>query len=149
MLYNMRSEPNRIVVHYKDGKLLKGYALDFSPVKEMFHLTSAQERDEGEVYEISIDALKAIFFVKTLEGNKDYIEKKRFEDIGSVSRGLKIEIRFKDGEVIRGTSLVYSEERAGFFMIPVDPESNNIRIFVLSNALRDVKTGSAAMGEGS
>ena len=148
MLHKMRSEPNRIVVHYKDGKLLKGYTLDFSPIKEIFHLTSAQERDEEQVYEISIDALKAIFFVKTLEGNKDYIEKKRFDDIGSISRGLKIEVRFRDGEVIRGTSLVYSKERTGFFMIPVDPESNNERIFVLANALRDVKTGGAAVGEG-
>lgn len=139
------TERNRVVVHFKDGRLFKGYTHDFTPVKEIFHLASEQEEDKGDIYEIKVADLKAIFFVKTLEGKKDYDEKRRFEEVDTSGlRGVKIRVEFYDGEVIRGISLGYGKNRKGFFIIPVDPQSNNERIYVLSDALRDVKVGSAA-----
>jgi hypothetical protein len=86
-----------------------------------------------------------VFFVKSLKGNKDYIEKKRFSDVDAVGlRGLKVRVEFPDGEVIRGTSFGYSRARKGFFVIPVDPGSNNERIYVVTNRLRDVRVGAEA-----
>ena len=134
-----------VVVHFKDGRLLKGFTRDFTPTKIMFHLTSEQNKDRGSEYEISLSDLKAIFFVKTLEGNKDYAEKKRFEEVDTSGlKGLKIRVEFTDGEIIRGISLGYSKSTKGFFVIPVDPESNNERIYVNADSLRDVKVGAAA-----
>ena len=136
---------NLIVARFKDGKLLKGYTLDFSPVKEMFHLISEAEEDKGTTHEVSVQTLKAIFFVKKLGGNKEYREKKKFEEVDSSHlRGLMIRVEFEDGEVIRGKSMVYSSNRQGFFVFPVDPESNNERIYVVSSAVHDVQTGSGA-----
>jgi hypothetical protein len=134
-----------VVVHFKDGRLLKGFTRDFTPTKTSFHLTSEQDRDRGSEYEIELADLKAIFFVKTLEGNKDYAEKKRFEEVDTSGlKGLKIRVEFDDGEVIRGISLGYSKSSKGFFVIPVDPESNNERIYVNSESLRNIKVGAAA-----
>jgi hypothetical protein len=62
----------------------------------------------------------------------------------SALRGLKIKLEFSDGEVIRGFSLGFSKERKGFYITPIDPQSNNERIYVIADALRDVKIGSAA-----
>lgn len=140
-----KSERNRVVVRFKDGRLLRGYTHDFTPVKETFHLTSEEEKDKGNIYDIKTTDLKAIFFVKTLEGKKGYPEKKRFDDVDSSGlRGLKIKIEFHDGEIISGTSHGYSRNRKGFFVTPVDPQSNNDRIYVLTDAVRDVKVGSNA-----
>jgi hypothetical protein len=134
-----------VVGHFKDGRLLKGFTRDFTPTKTSFHLTSEQDRDRGSEYEIELADLKAIFFVKTLEGNKDYAEKKRFEEVDTSGlKGLKIRVEFDDGEVIRGISLGYSKSSKGFFVIPVDPESNNERIYVNSESLRNIKVGAAA-----
>lgn len=140
-----KAERNRIVVHFKNGKIMKGFTHDFAPPKETFHLTSELESDKGHVYEINCPELKAVFFVKTLEGNKDYIEKKKFEEVdASKLRGLKIKVEFHDREVIRGISLGYSKTRKGFFIIPVDSEGNNERVYVIASAVKDVKLGSAA-----
>ena len=100
----------------------------------------------GESFkEILEQDLKAVFFVKTLEGNKAYHERKKFKDMDSTRlRGLKIKVKFTDGEVMRGTTLGYNKAKKGFFITPVDPRENNDRIYVVADALRDVATGSAA-----
>lgn len=136
---------NRIVLHFKDNSLLKGYTHDFTPLREKFHLISEEGSDKGNVYEVNCSDLKAVFFVKSLKGNKDYTEKKRFSDVDAVGlRGLKVKVEFPDGEVIRGTSFGYSRARKGFFVIPVDPSSNNERIYVVANRLRNVRVGAEA-----
>ncbi|KPJ48944.1 hypothetical protein AMJ40_06600 [candidate division TA06 bacterium DG_26] len=137
-------ERNRVVVHFRKGKLLKGYTHDFTPAKDVFHLTSEQAEDRGKIHEVHIDDLKAVFFVKTLEGNKDYVETKRFEEGTGTAQGLKIKLEFFDGEIMSGTSLGYNPNRKGFFVIPVDPQSNNDRIYVVRSALRDIRLGKDA-----
>ena len=142
----MEKKRNLVVVHYKDGKLLKGYTYDFTALADVFHLTSEQEEDRGTVYDVNVTDLKAVFFVKTLDGSLDYKEKKKFEEVDtSRHRGLKIKIVFKDGEVVRGMSLGYSKGRKGFFLIPVDPDGNNERIWVVVDAVQEIRVGSAAI----
>lgn len=141
----MESKRNLVVVHYKDGRLLKGYTRDFSPVRDSFHLTSELEDDKGKMYTVWLAELKAVFFVKTLHGSPEYKEKKRFEEVDtSKHRGLKMKLLFNDGETVRGISLGYSKERKGFFLIPVDPKSNNERIWVVADSVREVVVGGAA-----
>jgi hypothetical protein len=136
---------NKVVAHFADGRLLKGYTHDFTPARDTFHLTSQLEEDFGTTYEVKLSDLKAVFFVRTFKGNLGYREKKRYEDVDtSRLRGMRIRIEFKDGEVIRGISLSYSRARKGFFVIPVDPNSNNERIYVITTAVRDVKLAAAA-----
>ncbi len=145
MLNQKISERNRIVARYQDGRIIKGYTHDFSPAKETFHLTVVKEGVEGEVIEINTTELKAIFFVKSFEGKKDYNEKKQFNEVDiSNLRGMKIKVEFNDGEIIRGVSLGYSKQRKGFFIVPLDPESNNERIYVIARSVKDVKLGSLA-----
>ncbi|MFZ3063116.1 MAG: hypothetical protein WA148_05180, partial [Actinomycetota bacterium] len=84
---------------------------------------------------VNISDLKAVFFVKSLEGFPEYKEKKEFTE---TAPGRKIKVEFLDGEVIAGTTTGYSQERQGFFLFPVDPESNNLRIYVVSAAVKKV-----------
>ena len=136
---------NRIVLHFQDKRLLKGYTHDFTPLKEKFHLISELEPDKGDIHEIQCADLKAVFFVKSFDGNREYAEKKSFDDVDAAGlRGLKVKVEFPDGEVIRGTSFGYSKNRKGFFIVPLDPDSNNERIYVVTNILRDVKIGAEA-----
>jgi hypothetical protein len=136
---------NRIVLHFEDNRVLKGYTDDFTPLRDKFHLIAESGPDKDNVYEVQCSDLKAIFFVKSHEGNKDYIEKKDFSDVDVVAlRGLKVKVEFPDGEVIRGTSFGYSRNRKGFFVVPVDPESNNERIYVVADKLRAVRVGAEA-----
>lgn len=136
--------PDKVVLRYKDGDLLKGYLRGFSDTARSLSL----ETLEGRATDVKIDALKAIFFVRTFEGNRNHKEKKSFED--EHSRGTKVYVRFTDGESIIGYRLdkpsrkkgffLTSDfgEKTGFFIMPVDEDSNNLRVFVFYHALKDV-----------
>jgi hypothetical protein len=130
---------NKVVVRFRDGRLIKGFTHDFNPNREIFHVTEAQEG--GNVIEISTSLLKAVFFVKTFEGNKNHRSTDDFtvESLKNVP-GLKVKIAFSDGEVMYGTTHGYAPERKGFFIFPADKESNNERVFVIVESTDKVET---------
>ncbi len=131
--------PNKVVVHYLDGNVERGYTTDFQPNKEIFHLI-VEDNGEKSIL-VKIINLKAVFFVKNLKGlNKTRVKAKRsFEEIKDKKMiGRKVKVEFTDGEVLFGITLGYSANRRGFFFTPIDPESNNERIFAIINAVKDI-----------
>jgi hypothetical protein len=131
---------NQVVVHFDDGRLLKGYTHDFFPEKATFHVSQSSAGAAGAVQEIRVADCKAIFFVRSPAGDVQYAEKKRFEEVSAKGHsGIRIKVEFRDGEIIRGISMGYNKTRKGFFIVPVDPMSNNERIYVVAaNVARTV-----------
>ena len=123
---------NRVVARFVDGRPMKGTTSNFSPVRAKFHLNTAG----GKIVEIQLAQLKAVFFVKSLEGNKTYREKKAFD--GAKGFGRKVRCEFRDGEVLTGFTQSYDPTKIGFFITPVDPASNNERIFVVAGSTKRV-----------
>ncbi len=124
-------EQVKVVIRFADGKIVKGYTNDFFPKKPAFHVGSGPS-DKG--IQVSVQDLKAVFFVRDFEGNPDYDESMAFPEGRSV-QGRKVQVTFKDGETLTGAVLGYDPNRPGFFMIPPDERSNNLRIFVVSAAV--------------
>ena len=122
---------NKIVIQYKNGTLSKGKTNDFFPNKKEFHLNTIS----GENNIVSVEDLKAIFFVKSFEGNKDRKDNYNDEVAGG---GRKVKVSFVDGETIIGYTLGYSPDRQGFYLNPADLDNNNERIFVLNSATQDI-----------
>jgi len=123
--------PNKVVIKFKDGTVMKGSTTDFLPNKACFHLNSQNETVET----IEVEALKALFFVKDVEGNKDYNE--TYQDVIQ-GGGKRVQVEFNDGETVVGYVLGYSPDRQGFNMTPADLNSNNERIFVVASATKSV-----------
>ncbi len=131
-------EPIKVVARYTNGTVVKGFTQDFSPNKDRFHLIPVGKRSGGTI-EVYVNRLKAIFVVRDFIGNTQYKERKAF-DKGENSSGLKLEVTFKDGEVMVGSTLLsYDPKRQGFFIVPADPMGNNTRIFVVSSAVKSVR----------
>jgi hypothetical protein len=118
---------NKVVVRFRDGRLVKGFTHDAG--------------DGGKVVEVSTSLLKAVFFVKTFEGNKNHRGTDDFtvESLKNVP-GMKVKITFSDGEVMYGSTHGYAPERKGFFIFPADKESNNERAFVIVASTDKVET---------
>jgi hypothetical protein len=131
------TERNKVIVRYTNGTLIKGHTQDFFPSKDRFHLFPADKPQEQGV-EIILRDLKAIFFVRDFEGDPQYAERKKFNG-GEKPPGKKIDIMFSDGEVMVGSTLGYDSKRSGFFILPVDPRSNNLRVFVITTAVKRVR----------
>lgn len=126
----------KVVAHFLDGHLIKGTTHDFSPEKEHFHLVP-EASDRSRAVEVILASLKAVFFVKTFKGNRYQVDSKDFRLAGD--RGRAVRIRFKDREEIAALAPGSSVGRAGFFVVPIDPRSNNQRIFVLHAAVETVE----------
>ncbi len=124
-------DQNKVVVQFKDGNIMKGNTSDFFPNKTQFHLTTLN----GEMENIDVEQLKAVFFVKESEGNESHSDKYDDEIAGG---GRKINVEFLDTEVVIGYTLSYSPDRHGFFMTPADLKGNNKRIFVVKSATKNV-----------
>ncbi len=127
---------HKVVVRYKSGVVAKGTTSDFAPNRTAFTLSHVPPAAGGPV-KIGIDELKAIFFVHSFNGNRDYREQKLRIPEGTIGR--RYLLTFTDGETMRGTALGVNLSRYGFLLFPSDPGSNNKRIFVLHSAVKELR----------
>jgi hypothetical protein len=135
-------ERQRIILRCLDGRLIRGYIGGFSVTDELVSL----EDEFLQKRKYRVDELKAIFFVRTFEGNRGHSEQKTFRD--PVSLGKRVFVKFKDGESMTGYIeggvpwekgfFLEPKKGPGFFLVPVDSESNNIKVFVVATSVWDV-----------
>ena len=131
-------EPTKVVVRYANGTVARGFIQNFSPNKDFFYLTPADNLS-GRPIQVSVKRLKAVFVVRDFYGNPQF-EERKFCMEGENPSGLKLEVTFTDGEVMVGsTVLTYDPKRPGNFIVPADPNSNNLRVFVVSSAVKTVR----------
>jgi hypothetical protein len=131
-------EPTKVVVRYANGTIAKGFIQNFFPNKDFFYLAPADNSSGPPIY-VSVKRLKAVFVVRDFHGNPQF-EERSFYMEGENPPGLKLEVRFADGEVMVGSTVLnYDPKRQGNFIIPADPNSNNLRVFVVSSAVKSVR----------
>lgn len=131
-------KPAKIVVRFSDGQIKKGYCKDFFPNKPVFHLIRSNAGGSQKLEEIRVADLKALFFVKSFAGNPDYKERQEFAET-DYPKGKKVEVAFADGEMFQGSVLGYNPKETGFFLFPVDPKSNNMKVFVVNTSVKNVR----------
>jgi hypothetical protein len=124
--------PGRVVVRFVDGRVLKGFA-NFDPAEPRLQLVPHDDPD-AEGLEVAVQDLKAVFFVRTFEGDPRYDESKDlYQDRPLDTR--KVSVRFRDGEELVGHTRQLDRHRAGLFFTPLDPRSNNLRVFAVFDAV--------------
>ncbi len=135
---------NLVVARFRDGRILKGITHDFGPQKKAFHVIPVgadSKTQNAKISEVSFTDLKAVFFVKSLLGKKDHPPPKGTLDEKGIATGsTKVKITFYDGEILVGTTHGYNPNREGFFVFPVEKDSNNLRVFIVSGAVKEIET---------
>ena len=125
-----------VVAHFRDGRVLKGTTQDFGPLKTVFHLFVVDDPG-AKPLTVPVGSLKAAFFVKSAEGNPSRHDQYDFD--ATLGQGRRVRVTFADGEVVDGFTIGYAKDKQGFFVTPADPDSNNVRIFVVAAATRKVE----------
>lgn len=138
---------DRVVVHLRSGKLWKGYLIRFSP-KDGSVAVRLESESTGKPSEARFSDLKAIYYVRSLTGDRRSTRKRYFQK--SPRRGDRVMVRFKDGEILCG----YTGEKFpwkkgflaaadpgsnGFSIFPADPQDNNLKIFISNEAVEDIR----------
>jgi hypothetical protein len=118
---------NKVVARYANGTVVKGTSMNVDPTKPVIHVRTS----DGPTSEVALADLKALFFVKSLEGNAAHDEAMSAAPADPRARGSHlIEMRFHDGERLVAFANRFPPVGAFFFVVPVDSGSNNIRILV-------------------
>ncbi len=132
-----QTEPIKVVARYVRGRIVKGLTYDFFSNKDRFHVTPA-EGPGGKPVEVIINDLKAVFVVRDFNGDPGYIERKEYSK-DDTPYGVPLGVTFNDGEIMVGSSMGFDPRRDGFFITPADLKSNNLRVFVVTSAVKRIR----------
>ena len=64
---------SKLVVHYVDGRLIRGWSPDLFPNKPTFHVT---DWETNESCEVQLADLKGVFYVKTYNGTPERLHRR-------------------------------------------------------------------------
>jgi hypothetical protein len=141
------SEAYRIVVRY-ENHAVRGLAEphELGSIEQLlrndpiYPLDSIRLKllDSDTVEDVPTRDAKAVFFVKTFDGDLRH-RALHFHEHAPIVQGLWVRVYFYDGEMIEG---IISNTRdfvleSGFFLRPTDPNGNNTLVYVLKGGLKD------------
>jgi hypothetical protein len=130
-----------VVAHYRDGRVVKGTSLDLDPGRPVCHVAM----DFGPLVKVALKELKALYVVRTLAGDRRRSDRQEVEPDDLRRRGAHaVEVTFADGEQLVGLTLHHPIAGEHFFLLPADPESNNVRILVNRGAVSAIREVSGA-----
>ncbi len=137
----------QVVIRYEDHAV-RGFAesSDLGSIEQLLRNEPQSTLDSirlklmgtGEELEVSTKNAKAVFFVKTFDGDLRH-RALHFHENAPIVQGLWVRVSFQDGETIEGiirNGRDYVLDH-GFFMMPTDPNGNNRLIYVLKDRLKD------------
>src|SRR5688572_9557870 len=130
-----------IVANCLDGTVQKGTSLDVDPKRPTCHIKTAM----GGMIEVPLAGLNALVFGKTATGLPDYNDAGYVAPLDSRLVGARrVRVAFAVGEEIVGLMNRFPPITPYFYMLPIDPHSNNIRILVNRAAVKEMNevTGS-------
>jgi hypothetical protein len=140
---------DKVVVH-SNGRVIKGYVesqqweelegLLVQGVRRIPDVLRIRDSESDLFQEVPVADLKAVFFVKSFEGQGSRNDLKFFSNAPMV-HGVWVQLQFKDGEIMEGIILngMHHLMEPGFFVHPTDPDGNNRLIYVLKSALADFR----------
>jgi hypothetical protein len=129
----------RVIVKFTTGEEKTGEVMLFNVNQPTFQLKVDKGNDVSEMQNVRIDAVKAIFFLKKEEKQGTLLRTETIDNstyAGTLA--FKLVVEFPDGEIISGSTLKYTPNAAGFFLIPMNPAATSERIYVNAGAVKNV-----------
>lgn len=130
----------KVLVKFLTGEEKKGDIMFFNVSNPTFPLQIEKEDGTSEMHTVTIDSVKAICFLKKEESSETSLRRETIEQTryaGTVA--FKLMVEFKDGEILHGTTLKYSQNDKGFFLIPLNPADKSERVYVNTLAVKNVE----------
>ena len=127
---------NLVVARYRDGRIVKGRTINFCPSRRTCHVVEIDD-PYGDGEAVALDDLKALFFVRSVSGNRLYDEAYELSKVPGYGRPAVVV--FSDGEQITGLVTGIEPRGIGFFLAPADPLCNNSRAYVVWSSVAQLR----------
>jgi hypothetical protein len=125
-----------VVVHFKDGRTLQGYAEEFLPSDSEILLRDATTDEDVTVF---LHQVKVVCFVRNLFST-GVVRNREIPPIQfRAPAGRRVDLAFKDGEKLAGVVDLKEEPTRGFFLTPLNPNANSLRIYINPSELVSFK----------
>ncbi len=126
----------QVVGKYRDGRLIRGYTNDFSPMNPYLHISPTPTAEGSEF--VSMMHLDALFFGNDAQlRDVDDVEAAGPDVV--LADGRKVAVPLPNGTEMIGTARRYSRSGAGFFVDSLDELSGTLSIFVTAGGVRSVR----------
>jgi len=126
----------QVVGKYRDGRLIRGYTNDFSPMNPYLHISPAPYAEGSEF--VSMIHLDALFFGRDApRGDGDDVEPSGPDIVPA--RGRRVAVPLPNGTEMIGSARNYSRSSSGFFVESLDEDSGTLRVFVTAAGIRSVR----------
>ncbi len=126
----------QVVGKCRDGRLIRGYTNDFSPLTPYLHISPTPYAEGSEF--VSMVHLDALFFGRdTDRRDSDDVELSGPDVVPA--NGRRVAIPLPNGTEIIGSARSYSRSGSGFFVDSLDEDSGTFRVFVTAGGIRSVR----------
>lgn len=121
----------KVIIRFLDGRVLKAYGDSFLPWEEEMLVKDARE----QIVHVKLSEVKLIGFVKEFDSDGAVTHRPSPPLQYVAVPGKRVLLKFRDGEEMVGMTSLESPPKQGFFLMPLNPNSNNNRVFVNPGAL--------------
>lgn len=123
-----------MVLKFLEGATMKGFGSVIAPGEAVLEFKDLEEK----IHWIELKKVKAAFYVKSFEGTGH--KARSTQQMFTMSSGQKVRVVFKDGEKQEGfvNDVTRLPQAAGFYLVPADPITNNIRMWINREAVATV-----------
>jgi len=125
-------EYRKLILRYLDGSVVPALVGFFENGTDPISAI----RTDGSPLCVQVSDLKAAFFVKDYLGNPSYEALLDEEKIRNKTDGGFVRLHFSDGEVLIGQVADDTNFSKGFFLKVLDPNDNNILVYVNPKSLK-------------
>lgn len=136
----------KVVARGRSGGMVKGFLESITDLEKFKHTSLKSDEisvcpaDSSPTSVLKIDSLKAVFFVKSFDGNPEYREAQYFTE-APVYQGIWVRVRFFDNEVLEGIMQngIRPFVEPGLLLTLPDPKSNNEAAYVIKSSLSELQ----------
>jgi hypothetical protein len=126
------AELGKVVVQTREKKLYKGFSKSDFITDSKVKLID----EKGNQFDLPLEDLKAVFFVRDFNGNPEYDEVRFLTSQEKPIRWIVAELQFTDGEVVEGK--IRNDQgllnEPGFYLYPTDEVGNTEVIYVVKSS---------------
>ena len=116
-----------VVVHFSNGRTLAGYTDGFLPGRSEIVVNDAET---NESVKVPLSKVKIVCFVRDLASTGVVRHREAPPIFFPTVPGRRVQLVFKDGERMGGIVNLREEPQGGFYLAPLNPNANNIQVYV-------------------